>query len=63
MLPSTFLILGKRRLPQCIGSPMYSVHGILVNSIDSMGSVEWIQINIIALHIKCIMKIGDLFAN
>ena len=30
---------------------------ILVNSIDTIGSVELIRMNIIALHIKCIMQL------
>ena len=33
------------------------VQEILVNSIDSIGSVELIRMNIIALHIKCIMQL------
>ena len=34
-----------------------NVHDILVNSIDSIGSVELIRMNIIALDTKCIMQI------
>ena len=33
------------------------VHEILVNSIDSKVSVELIRMNIIALHIKCMMQL------